>query len=278
MNRRQFEKRIITNINESLEDGLFKKGKSIDDASNHYYYFNASKGDIRYKQFIRFSKPNYLSYDSNVDVYSQEINNLILSIDPDTQIQRDNYGYLFSELGSYCILRFGLQHYTHPENRDLLKKYRWKRTKINLKYVEKKSLTEGDVPKISKELYATFFRPVIDEIIPRTDTLEKIDAILNNLPELKEPVIKPPVLSVCFPYLQQLTMGLLVANYLDRPDKKELTEKYMELAKTYENDRFGYLNLIVIYIKKMPIPNIGHTNQEDPRSKLYIISSINCQL
>ena len=50
----------------------------------------------------------------------------------------------------------------------------------------KESVSEDDLPKISEEVYAIFFKPVLEEIVPATNSLSKIDAILNNLPQLKQ--------------------------------------------------------------------------------------------
>jgi len=54
-----------------------------------------------------------------------------------------------------------------------------------------------------------------------------------------------PALSICFPYSQQLVMGLLLANILNRKDKVQLTKKYLELASTYGEDDYGYIELLV---------------------------------
>ncbi|HRG29369.1 MAG TPA: hypothetical protein PLJ00_15835 [Chitinophagales bacterium] len=40
-------------------------------------------------------------------------------------------------------------------------------------------------------------------------------------------------------------MGLLLANILNRKDKAQLTKKYLELASTYGEDNYGYIELLV---------------------------------
>lgn len=147
------------------------------------------------------------------------------------------------EKGEFSIFKVALNKYMHPKNAEDIKKgYEWSGMYSHTISIDEQQPINYE--KKAKEIVQTFFNPVIEKIIPQTDSLEKMDAILNNFKELKEAIEEPPVLSVCFPYSQQLAMGLILANYTNRKDKKEVTEKYISLAKEYGEDDYGYLDLL----------------------------------
>ena len=211
---------------------------------NSYYFFVIESNQCLFTQYIRFMKPNFLKCDSEILVSNNQISSLIKTISPNCLIKSyTNGGYDISENEIFSILKFALGGYIHHDYKSTGElQCQWNRTNIHNVIIDREPI---NLELKSKEIIDNYFKPVINNLIPQLNSLSKIDAILNNFNELKLPDVEPPALSICFPYSQQLVMGLLLANILNRKDKAQLTKKYLELASTYGEDNYGYIELLV---------------------------------
>lgn len=243
MTRKQLEKKIVTSI--SLWNGEYQmKKEETSNRSQHFYFFEIKKNNMTYEQILRFVRPHFICYDSTIYAHNEEIDKLILKIDPFIEIRRYYAGVPFFEKQSFSIFGLSLHHYMAPENANRRESFEWNKMFLADTCIRKENITIKDTPDITQDVVNTFFRPVIEEIIPKTDSLDKIDSFLNDLPELKKSGVEPPIVSAFYPYQQQIVMGLILANYLERADRKELTEKYLELASNYKEDASGYIDLL----------------------------------
>lgn len=244
MNRKLIEKNIIENVGDILRPYGFNIDDEKKDLPNTYYFFSKAKSDFLYSQYLRFMKPNFIKCDSEIKISNKCISELVKKINPTCQIKDyTNGGLPMFENESFSILKIGIDKYVHPDNvNDIKSGYEWDRMSSQKIYIDDKQPINYENKAV--EIVNTFFNPILEKIIPQTDSLVKIDAILNDFKELKQEKEEPPVLSICFPYSQQLAMGLILANYTNREDKKELTEKYVSLATEYGEDDYGYLDLL----------------------------------
>ena len=250
LNRLQIEKSIINELKKEIcNDKVTFKGVK-NDGSHHYYTFQFDFLDVYYVLTIRFFKSNYLKYDADVNIYSKEINALIKTISHNTQLRRDKHGNDEIETSEFSILIFRLDTYLHPDNAiNVATSYKWNQMKslsfyidgkkMNKPFYEDVEVNEERITEVVNEIKVNFIDTIQNKIYPKADSIESIYTILNgNI--ISEDI---PVLSVCYPYSQQLTMGFILVNYLNKPNKKELSEKYLKVVNNYGEDRYGYLAL-----------------------------------
>lgn len=242
MRKKDIEK-LINSITLDAENLGYKFSHEVKDNINLYYFFVKESNQCLFTQYIRFMRPNFLKCDSEISVSNKQISSLIKTISPNCLINSyTNGGYDISENETFSILKFALGAYIYHEK--ILTgehKFQWNRINMYNITIDREPIS---LELKSKEIIDTYFKPVVNNLIPQLDSISKIDAIINNFNELKLPDVEPPTLSICFPYSQQFVMGLLLANYLNRADKIQLTTKYLELAASYGEDDYGYIELL----------------------------------
>ncbi len=244
MTKKKIEAEILKQMLPHMETIGFIYEENKRELTNSYYYFNKNQGEFTYRLCLRFMKSHYIKCDAVLTLYNKQISALIKEIDPSCTILQYTQGGLEDfESEDYTIFRFNLNAYLDPRNSDEIEQgYQWVRVYEIDFYVDDKEPVNYEAK--ANQLLETYFIPVIHKILPRTNQLKELDAILNNFDELRSEKLEPPVVSACFPSAQQYVMGLILANHLDRPDKAELTAKYVALANEYGEDSFGYLNLL----------------------------------
>ncbi|MBS1613494.1 MAG: hypothetical protein JST49_11795 [Bacteroidetes bacterium] len=243
LKRAQIEKGIVKQLTAKLNTYGYKYIENKKGVSNTYYLFELESNGFVYRQQLRFIKPNFLQYDSLVTISSPQLSNETKRIDPTYSVTRYYSAWEDNETEDFSICEIEMNHYCHPDNKEARKSFMWNRMK-SLSVPITELVSEDDLSKISEEVYAIFFKPVLEEIVPATNSLSKIDAILNNLPQLSEADAEIPPLSICSPYSQQLVFGLILANYLNRSDKSLISAKYKAEADKYDEDSYGYIDLL----------------------------------
>jgi hypothetical protein len=254
MTRNKLEKELIIEINKLVKQYGFEFKSEIKSSSNHYYFFEKNEKDYKYIQYLRFKKPNFISCDSEIKIFNKNVTELIKKIKSDCVFYTyTNGGVENFESDEYSLFSIEMDKFIHPKNsKSSIEGFEWNRMLSESIYVNEGKV---DVLKKAKEIVEAFFTPLIHLIIPKIDTLNKIDNILNNFNELEVKNTEPPALSICFPLSQQYLMGLLIAHITNRSDKDFITEKYKELAENYGEDSFGYIDMIFKTIDYFKVEN-----------------------
>jgi hypothetical protein len=236
MIRKQIERGTI----EFLKDILSKQSilfvKEVEDNPHRYFIFSLNRGDFVYHFSLRFYKPNFIKYNVNFSFSNNSISSLVQQINPQTLENNEEW----------IMCNMNLNDFLTESNKDsILHGFKWVGDGSLEAYVDNIPINKERLPIIAQEMYETFFKPVLFRIIPALNTLEKIDKILNNLPELRQNNSELPLLtSLWHPHSHQLVLGVILANYLNRPDKLQITDKYLKLAEEYGEDDYGYINLL----------------------------------
>jgi hypothetical protein len=242
MTRRSFENKLVKKID--LRNQIFHHQKKdfISDVRQHYFFFVGNKNGSKYRIIMRFHRSYFLEFDLGLFISCDQINQLVKKINPEMVIKEYYAGLALPETESYSVFSINLNTFINPENKPMRRTFRWASNK-SVDFVIKDEYEDVDIDGLADKINNTVFNPVTDEIIPKTDSIEKIDSVLNDIPELKIRGVEPPLLTAAAPVYRHYTMGVLTANYLDRKDKKELTENYKELISNWEIDLFGYTDL-----------------------------------
>jgi len=231
-NRNEIESSIIDHFSKKIEPyGFSLNEKKI--KSEHYAdYLYKDPGGIQYKLSIIFIKPNFLKYDNYLSVSSPETTEVIRSLDPSFN------GEIWK------ILSIRLNSYLHPKNSD---GYHNSNETID-KNIETEPDTAG-IEDLSNDLFQTYFLPCINRIIPETNSLVKIDSLLNQVPNLMElnKAIKIRVHSETL--VHQVLAGAIIAKLVDSPNYGFVAKRYLAYAEKFPLGKIGDIDLMRIFIE-----------------------------
>jgi hypothetical protein len=232
MNRKNIENHIIKDVISGLREfDCEKKADEMDSGIREVNLQFVIK-DITNTFNFRFTKKNFLKCEIQSSISSKKIDSLIKGIDSNT----------LEEDGRWVILGFNLNSYFHPNNKESrARNLIWEGMYSSDIYLDKSGTSEKNLNKVSKIIFKEYINPFLIELLPKIDSLEKIESIINDEQNLIDDhnLIH---LSCFFPYYSQLVVGLLLSQYLDMPNKHELSERYLNLSKSNE-DNFGYSDL-----------------------------------
>lgn len=207
-------------------------GKDKDGFPFPLHVFERVDGEMIYKQIVRFTQPNYIGYSSKVRICNEDISLLVKKIANRSGSSFNSY--MTKHIENFFLCEIDLETYTHPVNKDAIKQgFQWNYMKLNSKYimVTSKDATMIDVERIAKDIVSVYFKPVAKEIIGETNTLAKIDRIVNGYFELGEDIQKWPNYGIFRGFLHQLSSSVILANYLDKSNKREITASCLNLSK-----------------------------------------------
>lgn len=242
-------KRVMKNLIPKVEPYGFHPA-FLKDKTPSTFLFEKIDGNFLYGQRFRFTKSHYVAFDSTLNVYNQKFSDLILKIDPFAKVYRFNKGgESLEEVADFTIMEFRLEHYTAPENREAIKNgFQWSgMCTNNTKIWRDGKVLDEDIEPTANAVFSEYFVPVIETIIPRINSLDKIDSIVNDVPGLLDENINIDtiILSPFSPVAHRYLVGIVLANYFDRKDKERLTARYEEILRMYPNDMYGYVPLSI---------------------------------
>lgn len=216
MTRVNIEKGIVKNFLPLANQHGFTLLNEDYTGANHIVELKYKVSGITYYYAIRFIKPNYLKYDNRVMVCSDKIAELYKMVDP-------NY-----KKDHWLVFEFRMNGFLHPKNASGIFT-----SNVVDAYVDKIPVTKERISILAKELYDVYFLPVINQIIPATNSEEKLDKIINELPDLMDRSKHISILLFSPTLVYQVLNGVLLARLLGRNNYGELVDRYLDYAQKF---------------------------------------------
>jgi hypothetical protein len=234
MTRKELEQGIIMSFAEMInDDGVKLIEKKF--TGDHYANFEFFINEMQYKLSIVFIKPNFIKAVCYLSISSQKITGLFNTIINNSSAN----AFILSRINinSYLVAEHSLGIYKTTDEVDF--------------YIDKEPINnQEDLISIAKDIFFNkVYSVILKDIVPKTDSLEKIDYLFNNLPYVNNEEDKPNwiVYSTFLP--EQVLTGTLLAIQLNRIDKKEIFEKYLNYASKFENGKKESIDLMRKAIK-----------------------------
>ena len=217
MKRTDIEKGIIKRFAPLVSRHDFKLVSEDYKDANHFvdFTFKGPNG-ITYVYLIRFIKASYMQHDSQVVIYSDRVSAVYKKLNPD-------YPY-----EDWPVFNFRMNGYLHPKNASGIFT-----SNVVDAYIDRIPVTKEGLDVLANELYNVFFLPIVTKIIPATDSDEKLDHTINDLPGLMETGKEIPMLLYPLSLVDQVLGGIILARIQNRPDYGRLVKRYLEFAEEF---------------------------------------------
>lgn len=213
----KLENKFISVLDEKLNTYGFIKNKIDLKGRVHYVNFKLELNEIVYNLFIRI-----LSKKSEFEVYLEieylKLSNIISEIDNTS----NKYQHTFTEK---------LIDFLEEENRD------WfiNTTSLQNEYINLNDDT--DILNLVNYIDTKYIQIVLKEIIPKTNSLDKLNTLLNNYEAVYDKEHKKPKMYVLSGGLIfQSISGLILNTLFDNVRKKDLIEMYGWLFYRLKDD------------------------------------------
>lgn len=208
---------FINNLILKLGEYNFLKTKIHLKGRVHYVNFRLESGDAKYNFFFRMM-PRLSEFEVYLKVEYPKINSIIKKIG----ISSDKYNYTFTEK---------LNDFLEPKNKD------WFRNKTSLSNESFIIESSEDVDRLIDYIDNRYLQVVLNEIIPETNSLSKLNELVNNYDKVydKEKV-KPKMLVLSGGLIFQSISALILNTLYDNVNKDELIEMYLWLYKALKDD------------------------------------------
>lgn len=216
MKRTAIEKGIIERFAPLVSQHDFELVTEDYTGANHLVEFKFRTNDMIYFYIIRFIKSHYMQHDSEVTIYSDRVSALYKKLNPDDD--HDNWP----------VFNFRMNGYLHPKNAGGVFT-----SNIVDSYIDKIPVTKERLDILANELYNDFFLPIINRIIPATNSDEKLDHLINDLPGLMETGKEIPILMFSVSLVDQVLNGVMLARIQRRADYQRLVKRYLEFAEEF---------------------------------------------
>lgn len=236
------------------------KGFSLgDEDKKTAFIFQKTSEDFSYIQSIFFTRSVFGMQkkedirrdvmDVNLKIYNKNFSALVRKIDSRAIVYRDDYFGLTEEKKDFTIMDIPFSSYLSLENKNAIENgFSWNRTAFTrVKIKRDGDVAENEIDIVARKIFEMYFISTMESIIPRTNSLEKIDAIVNDLPDILKEGSEIPTVSAFYPRLHQFFVAIILANYLERKDRRELTERYlheMDISHYELGDNYGYVAII----------------------------------
>lgn len=232
MDRKKIEKGIIQLFEEKISVHGFKLVETKL-TSEHYADFEYLIGSAKFTYTLLFNKPNYLEYGNFMTISYSEISEMYKKLDPEYK-EKD-----------WDVFVVSLNKYLRPENADgFWNTGRFIETKLNQKFLEEENLVG-----LVNELYNFYFEPLLKNIIPFMNSLEKADILLNNVPWVNDDgTLEPKQRIYSTSLVHQVLAGTLVAKAINRDDFNDLAKRYLQYANKFEPNQVKEIDLLKLYL------------------------------
>jgi hypothetical protein len=234
MTRKEIEEGTVMSFAEMInDDGVKLIEKKF--SGDHYADFEFFVNELRYKLSIVFIKPHFIKPIFYLKISSKNITDLINTIIKDNPTKE------------YFPVSININSYLVPQNRSGI--YQTS-DKIDFYLDEEPIESKADLERITKDIfYDTIYKTIKNEIIPKADSLEKIDYLFNDLPFNGNIDGKPKINTYTTYLINQVLTGTLLAIEVDRKDRKEIFEKYLKYASKFEDGQKESIDLMRKAIK-----------------------------
>jgi hypothetical protein len=232
MTRAKIESGIITRFNRMIENqGFIEIENGL--KSEHFVDYMLVTGDVHYVLSIGFIRPNFLKYSNYLSVSSPQVTEEYMKVDP-----------VFT--GRWRILSFNLDTFLNPQNADGF----YNTGNTTGTYITKTPESEEELERNAAELYNVYFKPVIEQIVPQTNSLAKLDHLLSGSKAIYD-VNKPLKIRVYSDTLvRQVLASVLVAKVVNRPNYPELVKRYLKYAEKFEPGRIADIDFFRKYVNR----------------------------
>lgn len=237
MTRLQIEKGII-NCFEKLIKNEDINTISKYDAKKHSAEYGFSSNGFDYKFVLLFYKSNYIKLQCLFNVSSNIIT--------------DYYNnYTSEKKEKYNIVTGTINSYAHPENENGLYNTL---SKLDF-YIDKEPVnSEFDLEIIAKEtIYDKIFKVIKENLVPRTNSLTKLDYLFNELPYLNNNEDKPSSTVFASLLINQVLTATLLAAVNDNKNKESIYEKYLSYASKFAKGDYPPIDVMRGIIKSNSI-------------------------
>ncbi|GGD08072.1 hypothetical protein [Hyunsoonleella pacifica] len=232
MTRKEIEEKIINGFTDRIDlhgwSLLEKKFRG-----DHYADYGKRINGLDYRLSINFMKPSYLEYYNYVKIVSPEITNLYKTIN--TNFIGDCFEISSIQLNSIMHLSNINGIYKSTE-------------RAKHKIDDKPILNDLDINSLVQELYVRQYSFVANTIEERTNSLNKLNYLFNELPYENNDSTKPKMTSYSTFLVRQVLVGTLLAIHLDIEEKKILFNKYLDYSSKFssgQNEDIDYMRIAI---------------------------------
>ena len=234
MTRIEIEKNIVDFLEKNINDPNVKLiGKKF--SGDHYAEFEFYKNDLRYQFSIVFIKPNFLKAICCLNISSKIITDILRTVNPNA-----SYEFILCNinLNSFLVPIHQNGIYQTPDRIDF--------------YIDEKPLNSiDDINNLTRNLFLnTVYDTIKNEIVPKTDSLEKLDFLFNFLPYQGNDDDKPNMTLYSSYLINQVLAGTLLAIATDRANKDELFKKYLRYSSKFQDGEHVSIDLMRKAIKR----------------------------
>lgn len=161
--------------------------------------------------------------------------------------------------GANFVFSVNMNTYLHPKNEDgyhntseyLESPYR---AEIN----DKHNLNDA-----AQGIYQTYFVSCVPRLITQTETLEKANDLINDIPIKYNANGRPKMLVFSTSFVVQILNGILIAQAINSPKYEEIKNEYLKYSEKFKTGEILAIDLMREAIKKKGYaPNEGNVPNE----------------
>lgn len=231
MQKSEIEEYIVKGLADKLSKHDFKLA-STSHKGERFAEFEHKRGDAFYKWTIIFQK--YGGVSVSLLIFYETISKMYKSLSK--TVNRGN-NFVFS---------VRMNTYLHPQNAD-----GYYNTSDYLDSPFRKEISEGmNLDKALDFIYQTYFLNCVPKLITQTDTLEKANDLINDIPIKYNGNGKPKILVISTSFVDQILNGILIAQAINSPKYEEIRNEYLKYAEKFESGRITEIDLMREAIEK----------------------------
>ena len=231
MTRKEIEEYIVNGLTDKLAKHDFVLSE-VSYKGERYAEYEYKKGEAIYKWTIIFKKYGGISV--SLLIYYVPISKLYKQL---SKVINDGNNFVFSDR---------MNTYLHPKNAD-----GYHNTSDYLDSLYRKEISEGkNLNDVVGYIYLTYFVDGVPKLIAQTDTLEKANDIINDIPIKYKENGKPKMLIISTSFVDQILNGILTAQAINSPKYEEIRNEYLKYAEKFEPGRIVEIDLMREAIEK----------------------------
>jgi hypothetical protein len=191
--------------------------------------------------YIEYSQQlNDVVFNHTVFVHQYNTTTFYLQAESDEITKRYNMLEGVNKKSSFNLFSCNLANYLDPVNKDGY----FNRGITDIEFNAPFSDNESDAQQFAELIYRNVFLKSVPAIMEESDSLEKIDKLLNQYPPALDRDGDPKIKIHSTSLPDQLLAGTLVSHYLNNPSFKELVSIYMRFGNKYEAGEIEEMDII----------------------------------
>lgn len=230
--REDIEKQVLSLLAEKIKQHGFTPGAIYFKGRVHFGEFVMKKDEVSYKYRVEFHLPDWLWYAVFLDIQYQPVHDLMKKIDA---------AYAKNTGVAFAVKIFDYLH--HPNRTGI-----FEQNSLHNEYLTQ-PYGEAQVAADVEQLYRKYFMVVVNDIIPKTDSLAKADILVNTLPGITDSR-QPMPWSIFSPFaITQCVTSIILARLSNRKEYAQLRQRYLDYIAGDEPGKNSFIDMLRKTIK-----------------------------